>query len=50
VVAFAQYRDLTAAGRTEEAAALKQSILHYNEIDCFSTLALRDWLITAAKS
>jgi uncharacterized protein len=50
VVAFAQYRDLTAAGRTEEAAALKQSILHYNEIDCFSTLALRDWLISAAKS
>ena len=50
VVAFAQYRGLTAAGRTDEAAALKQSILHYNEIDCFSTRALRDWLITAAES
>ena len=24
------------------------SILHYNRIDCFSTQALRDWLITTA--
>ena len=50
VVAFSHYRELRSAGELERAAELKASILHYNEIDCFSTLTLRDWLLTARDS
>ena len=48
VVAFADYKLACAQGDTEAATLLKDSILHYNRIDCLSTRALRDWLITTA--
>lgn len=50
VVAFSHYRELRDAGAEEQASALKASILHYNEIDCLSTLQLRDWLLQVARS
>jgi predicted RecB family nuclease len=46
VVAFADYSLARAHDNQEAASELKNSILHYNRIDCFSTQALRDWLIT----
>ena len=46
VVAFLDYCALRAEGKTEEASVLKDSIVEYNRMDCFSTQALRDWLIT----
>jgi predicted RecB family nuclease len=48
VVAFSDYKLACAQGDTEAATLLKDSILHYNRIDCLSTRALRDWLITTA--
>ena len=48
VVAFSDYKRARAEGDAESATLLKDSILHYNRIDCLSTRALRDWLITAA--
>jgi uncharacterized protein len=48
VVAFADYSLARAHDNQEAASELKNSILHYNRIDCFSTQALRDWLITTA--
>jgi uncharacterized protein len=45
VVAFSDYLLATSQGLTEERTALRESILHYNQIDCFSTKALRDWLL-----
>ena len=48
VVAFADYKLALSQGDEEAAMTLKSSILHYNRIDCFSTQALRDWLITTA--
>jgi uncharacterized protein len=49
VVAFSDYQLAGTQGDTEAAALLKDSILHYNRIDCLSTRALRDWLITTAR-
>ena len=48
VVAFSDYKRAKAEGDADAAQLLKDSILHYNRIDCLSTKALRDWLITAA--
>lgn len=48
VVAFADYQLALAQGDQESAQLLKADILHYNRIDCFSTQALRDWLVTTA--
>ena len=48
VVAFSDYKRAKADGDADAAQLLKDSILHYNRIDCLSTKALRDWLITAA--
>jgi len=50
VVAFADYTLARAQDNQKAASELKNSILHYNRIDCFSTQALRDWLITTALS
>jgi uncharacterized protein len=50
VVAFSDYLLASRHGDSEAAAALKQSILHYNEIDCISTKALRTWLTEVALS
>ncbi len=49
VVAFSDYQLARTQGDTEAATLLKDSILHYNRIDCLSTRALRDWLITTAR-
>jgi len=48
VVAFADYLMACSEGETQLAADIKDSILHYNRIDCFSTQALRDWMLTTA--
>jgi len=48
VVAFSDYKRAKAEGDADPAQLLKDSILDYNRIDCLSTKALRDWLITAA--
>jgi uncharacterized protein len=45
VVAFSDYLLAKAHGLTEDQATLRESILHYNRIDCLSTEALRDWLL-----
>ncbi|MEY2900138.1 MAG: hypothetical protein RL247_304 [Actinomycetota bacterium] len=50
VVAFSDYLLASRQGDTESASALKNSILHYNEIDCISTKALRTWLTEVALS
>lgn len=44
VVAFADYLDARDRADHEQARLLRESILHYNRIDCYSTQALRDWL------
>jgi predicted RecB family nuclease len=48
VVAFAEYSLARARGDQLTADEWKASILHYNRIDCFSTQALRNWLMTDA--
>ncbi|MCF8548513.1 MAG: ribonuclease H-like domain-containing protein [Pontimonas sp.] len=48
VVAFSDYLLALTQNNQQAASELKDSILHYNRIDCFSTQALRDWLITTA--
>lgn len=45
VVAFSDYLIAARNGLAEEALQLRQSIEHYNRIDCLSTEALRDWLL-----
>ena len=50
VVAFYRYQQLRAAADTTGAAELKNSILRYNEIDCYSTKLLRDWLLALVES
>jgi predicted RecB family nuclease len=49
VVAFSDYQLAGIQGDAEAATLLKDDILHYNRIDCLSTMALRDWLITTAR-
>ena len=48
VVAFSDYQLARSQGNLDAARELKESILHYNRIDCFSTQALRDWLLGVA--
>jgi uncharacterized protein len=50
VVAFHHYRQLRDASDEAGARELKNSILRYNEVDCYSTKLLRDWLLTLVKS
>lgn len=45
VAAFVDYLTALAAGDQQLANTIKDSILHYNTIDCFSTEALRNWLL-----
>ena len=45
VAAFVDYLDALSTGNQAEALAIRNSILHYNTIDCFSTEALRNWLL-----
>jgi uncharacterized protein len=45
VLAFSDYLTAKAQGNSEAQQTLQQSILDYNRIDCFSTEALRDWLL-----
>ncbi|MFD2793941.1 TM0106 family RecB-like putative nuclease [Promicromonospora vindobonensis] len=49
VTEYAEYAKLAADG-AEQATALKQRILDYNEYDCRSTLRLLDWLRFARSS
>lgn len=50
VVAFSDYSQAVASDDQATAQRIKSSILNYNRIDCFSTQALRDWLLEAAKN
>lgn len=50
VAAFVDYLDALSTGNQEQALAIKNSILHYNTIDCFSTEALRNWLLEIKNS
>jgi predicted RecB family nuclease len=45
VAAFVDYLTARHAGLNDEATTIKDSIIHYNRIDCISTQALRDWLL-----
>jgi len=45
VAAFVDYMEARDQGDAEKAESIKNSILQYNTIDCFSTEALRDWLL-----
>lgn len=45
VAAFVDYVAEREGGRYDDARDIKDGILHYNRIDCFSTQALRDWLL-----
>ena len=49
VAAFVDYLAALDAGNTTEATRVKDSIVHYNTIDCYSTEALRDWLVRIRK-
>ena len=44
-MAFSDYLKAKDDGDEIRARELKDSIVHYNRIDCFSTQALRDWLL-----
>jgi uncharacterized protein len=48
VVAFIDYKAFTQEGDAAQADALRASITDYNRIDCYSTQALRDWLLNVA--
>ena len=48
IVAYATYCDLLEAGRAKDAARALAEIRDYNEYDCYSTLRLRDWLLSRA--
>ena len=48
VLAFSNYTIAKTTGLSSEAQELRESILHYNRIDCLSTQALRDWLVSVA--
>lgn len=45
IVVYHQFSAATNEGRTDEAASLLAEIADYNELDCVSTLKLRDWLL-----
>ena len=48
VTAYAHYAELAASGRADDAAAVLADIGSYNQYDCESTLALRNWLLDRA--
>ncbi|MFE4198391.1 TM0106 family RecB-like putative nuclease [Paenarthrobacter sp. NPDC056912] len=48
VVAYADYCTARDTDRSEDAAAILESIRDYNEYDCLSTLELRNWLLARA--
>lgn len=50
VAAFVDYLAALANNDQETADTLKNSILEYNTMDCFSTEALRDWLLWIQKT
>ncbi|CAM4462859.1 putative RecB family nuclease, family [Mycobacterium basiliense] len=48
ITGYARYCQLRAEGRTDEAAVVLKEIEDYNQYDCRSTRALRDWLLMRA--
>jgi predicted RecB family nuclease len=48
IAQYARYCQLRSDGRSEEAAAVLKEIEDYNQYDCRSTRALRDWLLMRA--
>ena len=46
VAEYGHYRAAAAAGDGEAARELMDGLLSYNEYDCYSTLKLRDWLLS----
>ena len=49
ITEYVRSRDLFDAGQAEDAAQVLAEIATYNEYDCVSTLALRDWLLERAR-
>lgn len=45
VAEFQRYLSLTAIGDDAQAKSIREGIIAYNEVDCRSTLLLRDWLL-----
>ncbi len=45
VVAFSDYLAAKRQDLDAESTLLRESIMHYNRVDCYSTEALRDWLL-----
>ncbi|MFS0899330.1 TM0106 family RecB-like putative nuclease [Mycolicibacterium litorale] len=48
ITQYAEYCELRAAGRDDEAAGVLKQIEDYNRYDCTSTRKLRDWLVCRA--
>ncbi|MDQ1596826.1 MAG: hypothetical protein QOI70_250 [Microbacteriaceae bacterium] len=48
ITEYVRSRDLARSGQTDAAAVVLGQIADYNEYDCISTLALRDWLLGRA--
>lgn len=48
ITQYAEYCELRAAGRDDEAAVVLKDIEDYNRYDCTSTRKLRDWLVCRA--
>lgn len=48
ITQYAEYCELRAAGRNDEAAGVLKEIEDYNRYDCTSTRKLRDWLVCRA--
>jgi predicted RecB family nuclease len=49
ITEYLRSRELLEAGEADDAARVLAEIATYNEYDCVSTLALRDWLLARAK-
>lgn len=49
VAAFVDYLEALRRGERDLADSIRRSIVHYNTIDCFSTEALRNWLVQSVK-
>ncbi len=50
VAAFVDYLSALATDDQDQATTIKNSIVAYNTLDCMSTKALRDWLISIQKT
>ena len=48
ITEYVRFRDLLDLGDTDAAARVLAEIATYNQYDCISTLALRDWLLVRA--